>query len=81
MTVFQLVLHVCLTINGYDGTLTSKTCRWDAMSLYRSEDRCNEAGASQLMKEMFGDSCVIDGSGSCNNGRVEGHRCARQRVE
>jgi hypothetical protein len=67
MTIFHLLVYSCISVNGLDGELLAKTCRWDDRDLYVTSARCEEAGAKTLMSQIFSD--VYE------DRRVERHKC------
>ena len=69
MTIFQLLVYSCVSVNGLDGELMTKMCRWDQGKLYKTEAHCDEAGAARFMERMFSD--VAD------DRHVEKHKCVK----
>ena len=67
MTVFQLFVYSCVTLNGWDGELISKMCRWDARDLHQTETKCAVAGANELGHPVYSDIA--------EDRRVEKMRC------
>lgn len=51
--VFQLLIYSCVTLNNLDGTLASKTCRWDQRSLYDTNAACAVAGRGYVGHPVF----------------------------
>lgn len=55
MTVFQLLIYSCVSLNGLDGELVSKMCRWDAREMFQTEASCGVAGTVEMGKPIWGD--------------------------
>ena len=69
MTILQLLVYSCVTTNGLDGEPLPKVCQWEPHDIYRTNRKCQEAGAHHMMSQTF------------SGGRgVEKHRCIRVRV-
>ena len=51
MTVFPLFMFICVTTNFTDGTLMSKSCRWEYTgTLYSTQTACDQQGKSRIGK-------------------------------
>lgn len=72
MTIFQLALFICTTINptGLNDRY-SKDCVWENQSLYLSEGKCDVEGSQQHGKPVHRFSRII---GSTVN--IENHKCS-----
>lgn len=56
MTIFQLFVYSCLTLNYFDGALLSKTCRWQSWGdPFVDSAKCERAGKDQLGHPIFSD--------------------------
>jgi hypothetical protein len=67
MTIFALFVYGCLTSNGFDGLLLSKTCGWNARDQYAAAERCETDGAMLVGTQIFGDMYP--------NRKVEAYKC------
>lgn len=73
MTIFQLLVYSCVSVNGLDGELMTKICRWDSRDLYVTTARCEEAGAKAFMSQIFSFEHIIGES----HRHVEKHKCVK----
>lgn len=72
MTIFQLALFVCTTIQpSLTHELYSKECNWEVLGLYIQESKCEVEGSQQHGKPFHRFSHII---GSIVT--TENHRCS-----
>ena len=71
MTVFQLMVYSCIFVVHMPDAAVDAACQWDERGLYRTIEKCDEAGAAALMGQAF----VTAGTA------IERHVCAPTEVE
>lgn len=74
MTIFGLLLYSCVSSNGIDGELLSRTCRWDNQyPHYSTYEKCAAAGLKAIGTPVFSDTA--------EDRHVEKHKCISFHVE
>ena len=56
MIFFQLLVYSCVTANGIDGSLLSKTCDWRRQEFYLKEEACKADGNGLIGHPIFSDT-------------------------